>query len=183
MEKNKTNTFVKEDSTGVLRTYKVQDRTSEELGKLVGKRLAQIQQPNAQKIIEDSIKRELDSTESANLKAIQMTNIELSHTPKRLRKFDIYHAIEVGKRFTEMEHQHRVYVGSVKANSVEQAYVLSQNVDKCWTELQGELNGMRVQPQRSTSVGDVILDNNDLYLVCGCGFKAIGHVRDEDYDN
>ena len=88
------------------------------------------------------------------------------------RQFDIYHSIDVGKIFTEEPTQRRLFVGTVMAISVGEAWLKSQNFSSHWN---------KKRPCRSTSVGDVIRDGNELHLVKGIGFELIGHVYDEEY--
>lgn len=81
-----------------------------------------------------------------------------------MRTFHIFHA--VCPEFTEALDQHRQYVGSVTAESVEQAFVRSQNLERHWNQQ---------KPCRSTSIGDIIQEEGqDIdYLVAGIGFKVL----------
>lgn len=81
-----------------------------------------------------------------------------------MNQYHIFHAIHTGVRFTETEIQPREYVGFVYANSLEEAYINSQNIDDEWNP---------ENPCRSTSVGDVIQDNDKFFMVCGIGFKEL----------
>lgn len=96
-----------------------------------------------------------------------------------MNQFHIYHSTEVGKRFTETENQKRVYVGFIEANSLEEAFLKSQNgiLMETWNIL---------NPCRSTSVGDVIQDDLGFYMVCNMGFKKLDdapepNIPDLDY--
>ncbi len=81
-----------------------------------------------------------------------------------MKQYHIFHA--TGRdRFSEVAIQPRIYAGYVEATSLNEAYALSQNIDSAWNE---------VQPCRSTSVGDVIQDDDTFYMVCGVGFEALG---------
>lgn len=79
-------------------------------------------------------------------------------------QYEIYHAIQKDEMFTETENQFRVQVGTVQADSLEQAYTLSQNFDQPWNSF---------QPCRSTSVGDVIKDDKGFHMVCNTGFRFL----------
>jgi hypothetical protein len=82
-----------------------------------------------------------------------------------MKKFNIYHSTGINK-FKEVENQERIYVGDVKADSLEEAYMLSQN--------QGDGDEWNAtNPCRSTSVGDVIQGDDGFYMVCGTGFKLL----------
>jgi hypothetical protein len=81
-----------------------------------------------------------------------------------MKTYHIFHAVM--PQFEEIIEQERKYVGSVLAESLEHAFVRSQNLERHWNQQ---------SPCRSTSVGDVIQseDNNIDYLVAGIGFKAL----------
>jgi hypothetical protein len=78
-----------------------------------------------------------------------------------MREFKIYHCTE--NRFEELEDQPRKYTDSVHTDNLEMAFRLSQNVIFPWSN----------QFFRSTSVGDVIQDGDQNYMVCGIGFKLL----------
>jgi len=82
-----------------------------------------------------------------------------------MEKFNIYHSTGINK-FKEVENQPRIYVGFVKADSVEEVFMLSQN------EGDGDVWNA-VNPCRSTSVGDVIESDEGFYMVCGMGFRLL----------
>lgn len=80
-----------------------------------------------------------------------------------MAQYHIYHA--TGEhRFQEVDRQARDYAGFVEASSLEEAFAKSQNLDEPWNP---------VFPCRSTSVGDVIQDDNGLHMVCNIGFKQL----------
>ena len=79
-----------------------------------------------------------------------------------MKKFHIFHA-ELPS-FTEEPEQKRKYAGCVVAESLEQAFVRSQNLDRHWNQK---------KPCRSTSVGDVIQVDDTDYLVTGTSFVAL----------
>jgi hypothetical protein len=84
--------------------------------------------------------------------------------------YHIFHA--TGEHmFTETENQPVEYVGTVQANSLEEAYLESQNTDECWN---------LHQDIRSTSVGDVIQDDEHCYMVCGIGFRLLDKPEDDN---
>jgi hypothetical protein len=70
--------------------------------------------------------------------------------------------------FEEVEKQPRQYAGFVTANSLEEAFFLSNNDNSDWA-----MNGVR-----STSVGDVIQQDDKFFMVCGTGFKEL--VEEEE---
>ncbi len=77
--------------------------------------------------------------------------------------YSIYHVTNDSEhRFTEVANQPRVQVGVIAANSLDEAYMHTNNIDdeSFW-------------PHRSTSVGDVIQDLEGYHLVCNFGFKLI----------
>lgn len=77
--------------------------------------------------------------------------------------YHIYHS--TGENvFTETEDQPREFVGTVEADSLQGAFVASQNIDEEWN-LEKDV--------RSTSVGDVIQEEEKVYMVCGRGFKLL----------
>lgn len=78
-------------------------------------------------------------------------------------KYHIHHSTGINK-FEEVEKQPREYAGFVMANSLDDAYMKSQNMEEPWN---------RTNPCRSTSVGDVIQDEDKFFMVCGTGFKEL----------
>ena len=85
-----------------------------------------------------------------------------------MRQFHIFHSTEAGKRFEEIDVQPRIYAGFVNAKSVEDAFKLAQNDCNEWAD----------NNQRSTSVGDVIQDDDKFFMVLGIGFKEL--IQPED---
>ena len=86
-----------------------------------------------------------------------------------MKQYHIFHAISP-LRFTETEVQPRVYAGFVYASSIDDAFFKSNNFDDApWNE---------ENPCRSTSVGDIIQDNDKFFMVCGIGFKEL--IQEED---
>ena len=80
-----------------------------------------------------------------------------------MAQYHIHHA--TGQhRFEEVIKQPRVYAGFVEANSLEEAYMKAQNAEEAWNI---------VNPCRSTSVGDIIQDNEHFYMVKGTGFECL----------
>lgn len=78
-----------------------------------------------------------------------------------MKIFNIYHAVGPDK-FTANPDQIRLYAGHVQAETLEQAFYLSQNLDfVSWNSL---------NPCRSTSVGDMIETDNRWFLVSDTGF-------------
>jgi len=79
-----------------------------------------------------------------------------------MKQYHIFHAISP-LRFTETEIQPREYAGFVQANSIEKAFEYAQNDHIDWA----------MNEVRSTSVGDVIQDDDKFFMVCGIGFKEL----------
>jgi hypothetical protein len=100
---------------------------------------------------------------SKNAREIEYPTIYDGEDTPDDRTFTLYHATGPNA-FTEVEDQERKYAGWVRATSLEEAFRKSQNTDKPWF----------INNCRSTSVGDVIQDGKDRYLVCGSGFKLLG---------
>lgn len=78
-------------------------------------------------------------------------------------KYHIHHSTGINK-FEEVEKQPREYAGFVIANSLDDAYMKSQNMEEPWNTF---------YPCRSTSVGDVIQDGDKFFMVCGIGFREL----------
>lgn len=79
-----------------------------------------------------------------------------------MAQFHIYHSTGED-RFQEVEKQPRKYAGFVEAENLEEAFRKSQNEDSEWSNYE----------TRSTSVGDVIQDDDKFYMVRGKGFKEL----------
>jgi hypothetical protein len=83
-----------------------------------------------------------------------------------MRQFHIHHATDPSLRFTETEKQPRVYASFVEAESLNDAFMLSQNdFNPNWST--------EDKPLRSTSVGDIIQDGDDFHMVLGIGFRLL----------
>jgi len=80
-----------------------------------------------------------------------------------MRQFKIYHATGTN-RFQEVEKQPRVLAGTIEADSLQGAFVKTQNFNESWN---------KENPCRSTSVGDVIESDEGYFMVCGLGFKPV----------
>lgn len=87
-----------------------------------------------------------------------------------MEQYHIYHS--TGKdKFSEVEVQPREYAGFVNADSLDEAFTLSQNFEEYWNFL---------NPCRSTSVGDVIQSDKGFYMVCGSGYKLLDIISKND---
>lgn len=84
-----------------------------------------------------------------------------------MKTFIIHHTTGDAK-FSEVANQERVVVGVLQAEDLDDAYTKSQNLINDWNP---------INPCRSTSVGDVIQDDKEFYLVCGMGFKQIHNIN------
>jgi len=100
-------------------------------------------------------------------------------TKNIMKQYHIFHAIADQFKFTETVYQPRIYVGFVQATSIEQAYFLSQNQEELWNKDFIPHVWDKDAPCRSTSVGDVIQDDDKFFMVCGTGFKELVHEEDE----
>lgn len=81
-----------------------------------------------------------------------------------MTQYHIFHSKPNKFMFTETEIQPREYVGFVNANSIEEAFKLSQNIESDWNP---------TNPCGSTSVGNVIQENDKFFMVCSVGFKEL----------
>ena len=88
-----------------------------------------------------------------------------------MKQYHIFHATHPGLRFTETEIQPRQYVGFVEANSLEKAFEYAQNDHVDWA----------MNEVRSTSVGDIIQDDDKFFMVCGMGFKELIEPEEDFY--
>lgn len=76
-------------------------------------------------------------------------------------KHQIFHV--VNPSFNENDEDlPKELVGTVEASSLEEAFMLSQNLESSWKK-----------GCRSTSIGDIIQDDNGFYLVTNSGFKNL----------
>lgn len=78
------------------------------------------------------------------------------------KHFYIFHAVQ--PTFTEEPKQQRKYAGTVVAENLQEAYAKSQNNDRHWNTK---------KPCRSTSVGDVIQEGDNNFLITGTDFVAL----------
>lgn len=81
-----------------------------------------------------------------------------------MSQYHIHLATDPKKMFQEIDRQPREYAGFVEANSLDEAFKNSQNLDESWN---------KQSPCRSTSVGDVIQNDVGFYMILGQGFKKI----------
>lgn len=101
--------------------------------------------------------------------------ISRSLMPELKREFGIYHNTNEETMFRSTplkdgEKRNFKYIGAVMASSLEEAFILSQND---FNEEYAEIGA------RSTSVGDMILDGNDFYLVKGIGLEYMLSIDPE----
>ena len=85
-------------------------------------------------------------------------------------KHNIYHSLDYD-RYSEEETQNRQYVGSIDAESLEDAFKKTQNLNGIWNES---------KPCRSTSIGDVIENKEGFYLVLSMGFKLLDQMSQNE---
>jgi hypothetical protein len=79
---------------------------------------------------------------------------------------DFIEYVDPVKMFTDEIDQKREYVGFVEAESLDDAFYKSQNLDE-------DINWNPTNPKRSTSVGDIIQDSKGFHLVEGVGFRKL----------
>lgn len=80
-----------------------------------------------------------------------------------MAQYHIYHSTGINI-FQEVEKQPRDYVGFIEADSLEDAFKLSQgDINPDWDS-------------RSTSVGDVIQSDEGFYMVLGIGFQLLDEM-------
>lgn len=87
-----------------------------------------------------------------------------------IQQYHIYHCVGDDK-FKEVEIQPREYVGFINCHSLESAFQLSQNLSELWNPL---------NPCRSTSVGDVIVCDEGMYMILGVGFKLLEDISSQN---
>lgn len=68
--------------------------------------------------------------------------------------------------------KHYHLVALVEADSPEEVYQLTNHIDGDWRE-NAVVKSMSLQPPRSTSVGDVLVQNTTAWLVDRSGFRRI----------
>lgn len=95
--------------------------------------------------------------------------------PTLKKEFGIYHNTNEDTMFQdtplkEGEKRDFKYIGSVLATDINEAWKLAQN------DFNEEYAQLGV---RSTSIGDMILDGNDFYLVKGIGFEYMLSIDPE----
>ena len=88
-----------------------------------------------------------------------------------MKQFHIHHSKSLLP--LEIDIQPREYAGFVEAESLDEAYSKSQNFSGPWNP---------TNPCRSTSVGDIIQDDDKFYMVCGIGFKLLGEPEPDNID-
>lgn len=62
-------------------------------------------------------------------------------------------------------------VAVVDTNELEEAFILTQNIDSSWTFLPQIKTDLK--ECRSTSAGDVLIKDEEYFLICLTGFKKI----------
>ena len=102
--------------------------------------------------------------------------------------FEVWHFItpeQIGEGYLHPEkaiarwlnnHESYIKVAEVQASSLDDVWGITQNVNDSWTKSPGVV-WSKSQEVRSTSVGDVIVQNGKAYLVAWVGFIAIAERR------
>lgn len=102
--------------------------------------------------------------ESKDLKAVKQ--LEELREKSQKKTYFIHHCVnlvDVVGVYKETKNVARKYVGSVEAYTLNGAFIASQNDNSDWEKL----------GQRSTSVGDIIQDEDGFHLVCNIGFETL----------
>lgn len=108
-------------------------------------------------------------TQTKKTVMVQDESVAPKIMPLLKREFGIYHNTNEETMFRDAplkdgEKRDFKYIGTVMATDINEAWKLAQN----------DFNEEYVQyGVRSTSVGDMILDGNDFYLVKGIGFEYL----------
>jgi hypothetical protein len=87
-----------------------------------------------------------------------------------MKTYRIWHATGEN-RFMPVADQPREFVGTVEAESLDDAFRMSQNFVLHWN---------LENPCRSTSVGDVIEDETGFHMVCGMGFQTLSDMSQNE---
>lgn len=89
-----------------------------------------------------------------------------------LRPFHVYHAVNKLCMFTEKLEQPREYVG----------FILAKDLNDAWEKSQNDFNPhYAMYGKRSTSVGDMLMDETGFYLVKNSGFDLVCTLDDEEH--
>lgn len=88
---------------------------------------------------------------------------------EKLKSFHYYLCTDENKMFKQIETQPRIYVGTLMAKDLNDAFVRGQN----------ENPEYKAFNNRSVSVGDMILEDNNFYMVCGIGYKLVFTLNEE----
>lgn len=130
----------------------------------------------------ESVKEDFGITQvtKPNLLTIKYLEVFMAHKPEDImpalkREFGIYHNTNEETMFRDNplkdgEKRDFKYIGAVMATDINEAWKLAQND---FNEEYAQLGA------RSTSVGDMILDGNDFYLVKGIGFEYMLSIDPE----
>jgi hypothetical protein len=63
-------------------------------------------------------------------------------------------------------------VAHVQTENLEDVFRLTNHIEGSWTENEGV--GVWAENVRSTSVGDVLINDNGVFVVAPCGFEKVG---------
>ncbi len=68
------------------------------------------------------------------------------------------------------------FVAQVHTDDIERAYVLTNHIDRNWTENEDVQVVPDVEP-RSSSVGDIFVTDREIYIVARFGFNKLDDLR------
>ncbi len=117
----------------------------------------------------------LHMAESKDLKAVKQLEELQAKSQKKIylihQCIDIAHLHLAGDYSNDSKNLPRKFVGSVQAYSLQGAFVASQNFENYSFPIPYDTWGKG--NVRSTSVGDVIQDEDGFHLVCNIGFERL----------
>ena len=63
-------------------------------------------------------------------------------------------------------------VAHVQTDNLDEAFRLTNHIEESWTE--NEEVGVYAEKVRSTSVGDILINDEGVFIVAPCGFEKVG---------
>jgi len=92
-----------------------------------------------------------------------------------LKVFKVYHAIKptFGFLYHPPWPEGYVLVAEVIARSLDGVFSLTNHIDRPWWNNDGVTLAVSGKKYRSTSVGDVIMDGEEVHRVAGIGFERV----------
>lgn len=98
-----------------------------------------------------------------------------------MNTYAVYHCIDRDAQLqfwfqpdkTAVKREHYIKVAEVRAETLEEVFVSTNTIDNDWQENANVIPVRPDEPKRSTSVGDVIVEGKQAWLVDRVGFVAI----------